>query len=526
MTNSIDDLGDNCECFLVIGSNTTENHPVIGDRVKKAVTQRGAKLIVIDPRRIPLVDMANVYLQVPPGYNIPVIAAMANVILAEGLEEKAYVEERCEGFDEFKASIAEFTPEKVSAMTAIPAEDIKKAARLFATAKPSAILYAMGVTQFTQGTASVRNLANLAMLTGNVGVSGGGVNPLRGQNNVQGACDMGGLPNVFTGYQNVEDEAARAKFEKAWGVTLPAKQGMKLTEVGQELGKKIKALYIMGENPMLTDPDLNHLEHGLEKLDLLVVQDIFMTETACRADVVLPTAAFAEKEGTFSNTERRVQRVRKVVQPPGSARPDSEIITGLSARMGCELGSPEPRAVFAEIRSLTPSYAGISYERIENDGIQWPCPDESHKGTEILHVGKFTRGKGAFSAVSFSAPAEVPDEKYPFIMTTGREQAHYHSGSMTRNSRKLSEVFNEGGLEMNPADAKALGVATGETVAVASRRGEITVKVRVTDNIGKGKVFMTFHYSESPVNVLTNTAYCPTAKIPELKVTAVAIRKV
>jgi formate dehydrogenase major subunit/formate dehydrogenase alpha subunit len=526
MTNSIDDLADNAGAFLVIGSNTTENHPIIGDRVKKAITKRGAKLIVIDPRRIPLVKYANVYLQVPPGYNIPVVAAMMNVILAEGLEDKAYIAERCEGFEEFRASIEKFTPESVSALTAIPAEDIRKAARIYAENGPAAILYAMGVTQFTEGTASVRSLANLAMLCGNVGKPGGGVNPLRGQNNVQGACDMGGLPNVFTGYQSVEDENLRAKFEKAWGVTLPAKQGLKLTEVGEELGKKIKALYIMGENPMITDPDLNHLEHGLEKLDLFIVQDIFFTETACKAHVVLPSASFAEKDGTFSNTERRVQRVRKAVEPPGSARGDSEIICALSARMGYDMGTPSSQEVFAEIASLTPSYAGLDYGRIDKEGIQWPCPDKAHPGTEVLHVGKFTRGKGLFSTIAFDGPAEAADEQYPFILTTGREQAHYHSGSMTRNSKKLSEVYREGNLEVNPADAKALGIATGDTVAVASRRGEITVKAKVTDDIGKGKAFMTFHYGESPVNVLTNTAYCPTAKIPELKVTAVSIRKV
>jgi formate dehydrogenase major subunit/formate dehydrogenase alpha subunit len=364
------------------------------------------------------------------------------------------------------------------------------------------------------------------MLCGNVGKPGGGVNPLRGQNNVQGACDMGGLPNVFTGYQNVEDEAARAKFEKAWGVSLPAKAGLKLTEVGHELGKKIKALYIMGENPMLTDPDLSHIEKGFESLDLFVVQDIFLTETAAKAHVVLPSTAFAEKEGTFSNTERRVQRVRKVVEPPGSARNDSDIVCALSSRMGYELGSPNAEAVFAEITSLTPSYAGLDYGRLEKEGIQWPCPDKSHAGTEVLHVGKFTRGKGLFSVVSFEGPAESPDENYPFILTTGREQAHYHSGSMTRNSKKLSEVYREGFLEMNTADAKALGIVSGDIVSLTSRRGEITSKVKVVDTIGKGKLFMTFHYCESPVNILTNTASCPTAKIPELKVTAVSIRKV
>ena len=526
MTNSLVDLAEETECYLIIGSNTTENHPIIGDHVKRAVTQRGAKLIVIDPRRIPVAEYANVYMQVPPGYNIPVIAAMMNVIVAENLEAGEYIAERTENFDEFKASLSDFTPEKVSEMTGIPAADIIEAARIYATSAPAAILYAMGITQHTQGTDAVKSLANLAMLCGNVGIPGGGVNPLRGQNNVQGACDMGGLPNVYTGYQKVDDEAVQAKFKDAWGATLSGKVGMKLTEMGQGLGDTIKALYVMGENPMITDPDLRHLEKGFDALDLLIVQDIFLTETAMKADVVFPAVAFAEKDGTFTNTERRVQRVRKVVDAPGEAKSDTEILCALSKAFGYNLGSSEPEKIFSEIASVTPSYGGMDYARIDAKGLQWPCPDKDHEGTPVLHVGQFARGKGAFASVSFNMPAESADAEYPYILTTGREHAHYHSGSMTRRSERLSKVFPEGFMEISAIDADKLGVATGDTVKVASRRGELTTKVRVVGTISEGTVFMSFHYCESPVNVLTNTASCPTAKIPEYKVTAVSISKV
>ncbi len=525
MTNSIDDLGEDAGAYLIIGSNTTENHPVIGDRIKKAVTQRGAKLVVIDPRRIPIAEYANVYLQVPPGYNVPVVSALMNVIVAEGLEAKEYIAERCENFDEFKAGLDPYTPEAVSKMTGIPAEDIIEAARIFATSKPAAILYAMGITQHTQGTDSVKNLANLAMLTGNVGVPGGGVNPLRGQNNVQGACDMGGLPNVYTGYQKVDDEGVKAKFEDAWKATLSGDAGMKLTEMGHSLGEKIKALYVLGENPMISDPDLRNLEAGFDNLDLLIVQDIFLTETAQKADVVFPATSFAEKDGTFTNTERRVQRIRKVVNAPGECKTDSEIICGLGEAMGYEMGSPVAVDVFNEISALTPSYGGMDYVRIDAKGLQWPCPDKDHQGTKVLHVGKFAKGLGTFAPITFKNPAEEADADYPFVMTTGREQAHYHTGSMTRRSRMIDKNYPEGAMEISKDDAVKVGVDTGDTVAVASRRGEITTKVKVVDTIAPGTVFMTFHYCESPVNVLTNTASCPTAKIPEFKVTAVSIRK-
>jgi len=525
MTNSISDL-EQAKAFLVIGSNTTENHPIIGDGVKRAVVRRGAKLVVIDPRKIELVDYANVHIQVQPGFNIVMLNGIMNAILSEGLHDEAYIRERCEGFEEFAASLQDFTPEKVQELTSVPAEVIREAARAYGGSKPAAILYAMGVTQHSQGTDAVKALANLAMLTGNVGIPGGGLNPLRGQNNVQGSCDMGALPNVFTGYQRVNDDAAAAKFEEAWDRKVPREVGLAVTEMSHAAVEgKLKALYVMGENPMITDPDLNHIEKALDSLELLVVQDIFLTETGAKAHVVFPAASFAEKDGTFTNTERRVQRVRRAVAPRGESRPDWQILQDLSTRMGYRMSYSQPREIFDEMAALTPSYAGIDYDRIEKEGLQWPCPSKDHAGTPILHVGQFARGKGLFHAIGFRGPDELPDSDYPLILTTGREHAHYHSGTMTRRCSRINDCFPEGFMEMHPVDAERLRIQTGDTVKVASRRGEITTKVKVIDRTAAGTVFMSFHYSESPVNVLTNPALCPTAKIPEYKVCAVRVGK-
>jgi len=525
MTNSIADMNETA-AFLIIGSNTTENHPIIGDVVKRAVTQKGAKLIVVDPRKIELSQYANLFLQIDPGHNIPVLNGMAHVILKEGLHDAAYIEERCEGFEEFASSLEDFSPEKVQEITGVPAETIREAARVYATAKPASILYCMGVTQHSQGTDGVKALANLAMLCGNVGVPGGGVNPLRGQNNVQGACDMGGLPNVFTGYQRVDNEEAAAKFEKAWGRKVSRTVGLTVTEATHgALEGTVKGLYVMGENPMITDPDVKHVEKALDALDFLVVQDIFYTETAAKADVVLPACSFAEKDGTFVNTERRVQRVRAAVAPRGESRADWQILQDLSTRMGYKMAYADASEIFDEIAGVTPSYAGIDYARIEEEGLQWPCPAKDHPGTPILHVGTFSRGKGLFSAIGFNGADEKVDAEYPLLLTTGREHAHYHSGTMTRRCGRINDCFPEGFMEVNPSDAEKLGLQTGDSVKVASRRGEITTKVKVIDRTAPGTVFQSFHYSESPVNVLTNPATCPTAKIPEYKVCAVRVEK-
>lgn len=510
---------------MVVGSNTTENHPVIGYRVKRAV-KAGAKLIVADPRYIELCDYADVFLQLKPGTNIALLNAMAHVIIKEGLADEAFIAERTGGFAELKAAVESYTPEYASEITGVPADDIVRAARLYAEAEAATILYTMGITQHTSGTRNVLAIANLALLTGNLGKEGAGVNPLRGQNNVQGACDMGALPNVFTGYQQVTNDEARAKFEKAWGVELSPKPGLTVTEILSAAGnKEVRAMYIMGENPFVSDADAAHVRHCLESLDFLVVQDIFLTETARYADVVLPAVTYAEKEGTFTNTERRVQKVNPAVKPRGQARADWEIIQDIANRLGLGWNYQSAGDIMDEINRLTPSYAGIKYERLGVTGLHWPCPDENHPGTPVLHVGKFNRGLGKFTAVDYTPPAEVPDDDYPFMLTTGRILYHYHTGTMTRRSRGLSEIHKEELMEINPADAEKLGLAECDTVKVSSRRGEVKTRIKVTSRVPRGVVFMTFHFAETAVNLLTNPNVCPTAKIPELKVCAVRLEK-
>ena len=525
MTNTVDDLLE-AQAILVIGSNTTVAHPIIGYQVKKAVRERGAKLIVADPRRIPLVDIAALWLPLKPGTNVALLNGIMNVILAEGLVDRDFIAARTEGFAALEEILPEYPPERVAEITGVPAEDIRAAARLYAGVDRAAILYTMGITQHTSGTDNVLSLANLAMLTGNIGKRGAGVNPLRGQNNVQGACDMGGLPNYYTAYQKVADPAARAKFEKAWGVPLPHEPGKTLGEmIDAALAGTVKALYIMGENPLVSDPDLGHLRHALEKLDFLVVQDIFLTETAQLADVVLPAASFAEKEGTFSNTERRVQRVRPATRPPGEAREDWRIVAGIAAAMGRPLGYGSVDDIMGEISGLTPSYAGISYARLDSCSLHWPCPTPEHPGTPILHTKEFTRGKGLFSRIEYRPPAEEPDAEYPLRLTTGRSLWQYHTGTMTRRAPGLEALAPRSWLEIAPVDAGALGVADGDAVTVTSRRGSVETVARVTGGIREGTVFMPFHYAESAANVLTNTAADPVAKIPELKVCAVRVAR-
>jgi formate dehydrogenase major subunit len=524
MTNSIDEI-EYTDLILATGTNTTENHPVIGAKVKRAVRRHGTKLIVIDPRRIDLVKYADIWLRQKPGTDVAVINGLMNVILAEGLEDKPYIAERTEGFDALKAMVAKYTPEYVEKISGVPAEDLRKAARMYAAAKRASILYAMGITQHISGTDNVKSCANLSMLCGNVGIEGGGVNPLRGQNNVQGACDMGALPNVYPAYQQVANDDVRRKFEAAWGASLSPKPGLTIMEMMAAAGQgKIKAIYIMGENPLLSDPDLHHVKKELEKLDLLVVQDIFLTETAAIADVVLPSASFAEKDGTFSNTERRVQRVRKALEPPGEAKSDWEILCGISNRFGYPMNYASAREIFEEVAQVTPSYAGITYKRIEREGIQWPCPTSEHKGTKFLHKDKFSRGLGLFSAIEYIAPAELPDQDYPFLMTTGRVLYHYHTGTMTRRAKGPSERYPASLVEINPVDADKLNIADGQDVLVASRRGEVKAKAQITEKSAPGTIFMNFHFTDTPVNVLTNPALDPVGKIPEYKVCAVKLQ--
>jgi formate dehydrogenase alpha subunit len=523
MTNSIDEL-EYTDLILATGTNTTENHPVIGMKVKRAVKQHGAKLIVIDPREIDLVKYADIWLRQKPGTDVAVFNGLIHVIIAENLYAKEYVAERTEGFDALKAVVARYTPEYVEKISGVPSEDLKKAARMYAQAKRASIIYAMGITQHISGTDNVKSTANLSMLCGNVGIEGGGVNPLRGQNNVQGACDMGALPNVFPAYQQVANEDARKRFEAAWGANLSPKPGLTLMEIMAAAGKgTIKALYIMGENPLLSDPDLHHVKKELQKLDLMIVQDIFMTETAQIADVVLPVTSFAEKDGTFTNTERRVQRVRKAIEAPGEAKTDWEVICGIANKMGYPMHYASAREIFNEITTVTPSYAGISYERLEKEGIQWPCPTSEHQGTKFLHKDKFSRGLGLFTAIEFIPPDELPDKEYPFLLTTGRVLYHYHTGTMTKRAQGLSERCPESLVEINPIDADKLGIAEGQTVKVASRRGKVEAKACVTQKSAPGTIFMNFHFTDTPVNLLTNPALDPTGKIPEYKVCAVKL---
>ncbi len=528
MTNPIKDVLK-AETVLVTGTNTTENHPIFANYLKEAVLKHGTKILVIDPRRIDLVDYAELYLQPRPGTDIAWINGLMHIIIKEGWQAQEYIDERCEGYDELVGKLEKYTPEYVSGITGISEDDLYAAARLYGQARPASILYAMGITQHTSGTDNVKSLGNLAMLCGNIGVEGGGVNPLRGQNNVQGACDMGGLPNVYTGYQKVDDDEVREKFAKAWGVpaeNLDAKPGLKLTEMFPAAAEgKIKAMYIMGENPLVSDPDLGHIEHCVEALDFLVVQDIFLTETAKMADVVLPGVSFAEKDGTFVNSERLVQRVRKALTLPGQAREDREIIAEIATRMGYSMKYDSAEAIMREINEVTPSYGGITYERIAEKGLAWPCPDTDHPGTPILHVGQFARGKGLFFAIDHQPPAEECDDKYPFVLTTGRVLSHFHTGTMTRKGEGLNKVHPEVKVEINAADAGKLGVKDDDLLVITSRRGSIKVKAQISDRPAAGVVFVPFHFAEVPVNRLTNAALDPVAKIPEYKVCAVRVEK-
>ena len=525
MTNSIDEL-EHADCIFVTGSNTTEAHPVLALRIKWAVQQHGAKLIVADPRAIDLVRFARLHVRQRCGTDVALFNAMMQVIIAEDLADMEFVASRTEGFDEVRTCVEACTPEWAETITGIPAEQIREAARLYAGAERASIVYSMGITQHTTGTDNVLALAGLAMLTGNVGRESTGVNPLRGQNNVQGACDLGALPNVYPGYQRVDDPAARSKFEDAWGVPLSDRPGLTLTEIVNGAGEgTVRGLYIMGENPMVSDPDLNHVGKALRNLEFLCVQDIFMTPTAELADVVLPATCFAEKDGTFTNTERRVQRIRRAVDPPGEARDDGAIVCAVSARMGRAMSYGHPSEVMDEFASLTPIYGGMAYDRISPVGLQWPCPDREHPGTKFLHVGTFTRGKGKFHATPFREAAETPDGEYPYLLTTGRYLYHWHTRTMTGRVPGLEELCPPVPIEIHPADAQEEGLSHGDVVRISSRRGTVSAKAVLTGRSPRGTVFMAFHFVEGAANTLTIGALDPTAKIPEFKVCAVQLAK-
>jgi len=524
MTNSVAELEDT-ECIFVTGSNTTSSHPLVATRIFRA-KQKGAKLIVADPRKIQLSLMADIYVSQKLGTDVALLNGIMHVILENGWHDLTFVDERTEGFEEFKKVIEDYSPEKVSEITGVAVEDIVKIAEYYGTANAASIVYCMGITQHTTGVDNVKSLANLSMLTGNMGKEGTGVNPLRGQNNVQGACDLGGLPNVYTGYQAVNVPDNQKKFEEAWNAKLSDKVGLTIPFMLSGITDgSVKALYVLAENPMVSDPDTKHVEKAIKAAELVVVQDIFLTPTAELAHVVLPGTSFAEKEGTFTNTERRVLRVRQAIDPVGESRPDWQIIQELSNRFGYEMNYDSPKAIMEEINMVTPSYGGITYERLEGEGLQWPCPNIDHPGTKFLHKDKFARGKGLFHAIEFKPPAESVDEEFPFWFTTGRVYVHYHTGTMTRNSPTLHAEIPEGLLEIHPEDADRLEVQEGDRVKVVSRRGEITAKTQLTDRVEPGVVFMPFHFAESCANVLTNPAHDPIAKIPEFKVCAVKVEK-
>lgn len=523
MTNSMEEIAG-ADLILAIGTNTTEAHPVLSLRIRKAI-RRGATLVVVDPRKTELAELAQIHLQIKPGSDIALLNSMAQVILEEGLWNKAFVESRCENFGELAEAVQAYTPEYVEELTGIPAEIIREAARLYATAAKATLLYTMGLTQHVCGTDNVLAAANLVLLCGQVGRESTGINPLRGQNNVQGACDMGALPPFLTGYQPVADETCRNKFSAAWGKPIPEQPGLTVGEMMEAADQgSIKGMYIVGENPIISDADANHAEKALNSLDFLVIQDIFLTETAKLADVVLPAASFAEKDGTFTNTERRVQRVRQAIPPVGHSKADWQIICALSEALGTPMTYRSPEDIFNEMAALTPPYAGIRYDRLEQEGIQWPCPAADHPGTKILHQEKFARGKGKFHAVSYLPPNELPDQQYPLVLNTGRRLFHYHTGSMTLRT-DLKEICPTEQLDVGVQDAQCLGLAQGDRVKVISRRGEVEMPVRISETVPRGMVFASFHFPEAAINKLTNAARCPKAGIPELKVCAVRIEK-
>ncbi len=525
MTNSIAEIKDS-GCIFVIGSNTTACHPLISRRIFRA-KEKGARLIVADPRNIQLSRFADVAVQQRLGSDVALLNGMMHIIIKNGWQATDYIADRTEDCGQLEKLIASYTPEKVQTITGVDPVDLEKMAELYATHPPASLLYAMGITQHTTGVDNVKSCCNLAMLCGNVGVYGGGVNPLRGQNNVQGACDMGGLPDVLSGYQKVSDPEALEKFSKAWGRKLSFQPGLTITDmIPAMLADKLKGMLIIGENPKLSDPDWNHLSHALKNVEFLAVQELFLSETAQVADVVLAAASSAEKEGTFTNTERRCMRINQAIEPIGNSLPDWDIICRLSTAMGYEMSYESPQEIFDEMTALTKSYAGMNYQRLGIDGLQWPCPNGDHPGTPYLHKHQFTRGKGKFYAIDYRDPAELPDAEYPYFLTTGRMFAHFHTGTMTRISPHLDVEQTTGYVSINPEDAGSLGAKEGDMLVLSSRRGRMEAPARLSESVKPGTLFLPIHFGENPTNVLTNAeAVDPLAKIPEFKVSAVKVEK-
>ena len=526
MTNPIADITEDVDMILLVGSNPEEAHPVIGAQIRQAI-QRGTQVVVVDPRKINLVKDSALHLQVQAGTNVAFANGMMHVILKEGLADRHFIEERTEGFSDLEKMVADYTPEKVAEICHIHPEDLIQAARMYAKAEKAPIIYCLGVTEHSTGTEGVMSMSNLAMLVGKVGKPGCGVNPLRGQNNVQGACDMGCMPYDFPGYQKVNNPEVIDKFEKAWHVPLNRNTGLTSTKVlPAATAGNVKGLYIFGEDPIVTDPDTGHVRQALESLDFLVVQELFMTETAAYADVVLPGISYAEKDGTFTNTERRVQRVRKAVEPRGQAREDYEIFCEVMTRMGYPCAYESAKEIMEEISAVTPSFGGINYERLEKESIQWPCRSLTDPGTPIMHVGSFARGKGLFKAIPYKQAQELPDEEYPYLMSTGRMLYHYNTRAMTGRTEGINQIANHSYIEINAVDAQALGIQEGDKVEVHSRRGKIETYAAVGNRVFPQEVFMTFHFPDGNVNEITNAVFDDIATIPEYKVCAVAIKPV
>ena len=533
MSNTAAEVIEN-DVFIITGSNTAETHPIIALQMKAAVEKYGAKLIVVDPRRVEMVNYAALWLPEKPGSDVPVFSAMAHVIIKEKLYNEEFIRERTEGFEEFAASMEKFTPEYAESISGVDRNLIVQAARMYANAKKAAIYWALGIPESSHGTDNAMSLIHLALLTGHIGRRGTGLNPLRGQNNVQGASDSGAMPWHYPGYMEVDDPVNAQRWEQAWNIEpggLNQNLGLTTTEILSEVRPGgVRSLFIMGENPMMSEPNLNHTRHQMESLEFLVAQDLFINESGAYADVFLPAASWAEKEGTFTNTDRRVQRVRQAIPPRGEARADWEIICDLAKRIEARLGRPnsaywdylDPAQVLEEMGGVVPAYAGVKYERIEEVGLQTPVLDDTHPGMPFLFAEGFPRGRGKFHPLEYIPVVEMPDEKYPFILTTGRVLEHWHGGTMTRNS-KLDELYPEALVEINPADAARLAIRDTDVVRVSSRRGTIVLRAKVTHKTTVGVVFISFHFAEAAANLLTIDALDPLAKIPEYKACAVRV---
>ncbi len=523
MTNSIDDF-TGADLVIMFGSNAAETHPIIMGRIYEACA-KGATLIVVDPRTTEPAKNADIHLPLNFGSDIPLISGMIGHILDKGLADQSFIDEQTQDFEALKDSLSEWPMERAAKICGIAPDMIEKVAQLYAKAKNACVVFCMGITQHSCGTANVHAICNLAMLCNQVGRPFAGINPLRGQNNVQGACDMGALPNLLPGYQDVTNSDVRAKFESVWKTVLPQTPGLTVTEVTAAAGEKVHALYIMAENPMMSDPDINHVRERLGKLDFFMVQDIFMTETAKLADLVLPGACFAEKTGTFTNTERRVQLLRRASLPPGDALDDFTILCRLAKSLGLDFNYKDPAAVMDELASLTPIYGGINFERLESGGLLWPCPNPDHPGTRYLHKGSFSRGKGLFVVPEYTPPQEMPDQAYPLTLVTGRMFSHYHTGTMTRRSATLNHEADKPFAQIHPKDAKVHGISQGDPVRVSTRRGSIVLAARLTSDVRPGSLFIPFHFSEAPANALTHEALDPVSKIPEFKACAAKLER-